>query len=351
MRFSAFFSPGLDPVLDRGERDEDAMVSPKAPTGGAIRQGVLHDQLHGQINHAVRVVTARRSQCRHVRVEVLPALGTIMHRIGELNVVWPSREEIAQIMKRSMRSPISITTMSTACAGTTTMTATTLNDLRLGKIFGGCDAFGSIRNVLAWACHDGALLGNDPLLCLGREIYSKSRIVSSSKPESFATVSEFLGWCELRHIDAPSRWIPGLSKVSNGTANRIHTTGSRRQNRSNYHPRSERHKATFPRQPKIKAADRQVPARKRSGLLKKSDLCWRFMADSLFHRVGWSCMLCIARQALPTSYQSVIKWEEQALEVLHNRARLHRSALTSLPDYFSTCPARPSVRSTRHHPH
>ena len=189
MRFSAFFPPGLDPVLDRGERDEDAMVSPKAPTGGAIRQGVLHDQLHGQINHAVRVVTARRSQCRHVRVEVLPALGAIMDRIGELNVVWPAREKVAQIMKRSMRSPISITTVSTACAGTTTMTTTTLNDLRFGKIFDGCDAFGSIPNVSTWACHDGALLGNAPLLCLGRGIYSKPRALSSSKPEFFATVS------------------------------------------------------------------------------------------------------------------------------------------------------------------
>ena len=162
MRFSAFFSPSLDPVLDRCEWDEDAMVSPKAPTGGAIRQTVLPDQSHGQINHAVRVVTARRSQCRHVRVEVFPALAAIMHRIGELNVVWPAREKVAQIMQRSMRGPISITTVSTACAGTTTMIATTPNDLRLWKIFGGRDAFGNIWNVSTWSRHGGALLGNAP---------------------------------------------------------------------------------------------------------------------------------------------------------------------------------------------
>ena len=189
MRFSAFFPPGLDPVLDRGERHEDAMVSPKAPTGHAIRQTVLHDQSHGQVDHAVRVVAARRSQCRHVRVEVLLALGAIVHRIGELNVVWPTREKVAQIMKRSMRGPISITTASTACAGTTTMTATTLNDLRLWKIFGRCDAFGSIRNVPTWSRHGGALLGHAPLLCSRREIYSKARIASSAKPDFFATVS------------------------------------------------------------------------------------------------------------------------------------------------------------------
>ena len=170
MRSSAFFPPGLDPVLNRGERDEDAMVSPKAPTGHAIRQTVLHDQSHGQVDHAVRVVTARRSQCPHVRVEVLPAVGAKVNRIGELNVVWPTRENVAQIMKRSMRGPISITTASTARAGTTTMITTALNDLRFWKIFGGCDAFGSIWNVPTWSRHGGALLGKAPPLCSGREI-------------------------------------------------------------------------------------------------------------------------------------------------------------------------------------
>ena len=195
MRCSAFFPPGLDPVLDRGERDEDAMVSPKAPTGGAIRQAVLRDQSHGQINHAVRVVTAWRSQRRHVRIEVLPALGAIMHRIGELNFVWPTREKVAQIMQRSTSSPISITTVSTACAGTTTMIATTPNDLRLWKIFGGCNAFGSIWNVSTWSHHGGALIGNAPLLCSGREIYPKPPLVSSPKPDFDATVSAKASVC------------------------------------------------------------------------------------------------------------------------------------------------------------
>ena len=212
MRFSAFFPPGLDPVLDRGERHEDAMVSPKAPTGHAIRQTVLHDQSHGQVDHAVRVVTARRSQCRHVRVEVLLAVGAIVHRIGELNVVWPTKEEVAQIMKRSMRRPISITTVSTACAGTTTMTATTLNDLRLWKILGGCDALGGIWNVPTWSRHGGALRGNAPLLCSGREIYPKPRVVSSPKPDFAATVSIFHGIVvPIPEESTAAAWLPHSS--------------------------------------------------------------------------------------------------------------------------------------------
>jgi len=71
------------------------------------------------------------------------------------------------------------------------MTATTLDDLRLGKIFGGCDAFGGIGNVPTRSRHGGALLDNAPLLGSGREIYSKPRLVSSPKPDFCATVSLF----------------------------------------------------------------------------------------------------------------------------------------------------------------
>ena len=193
MRFSAFFPPSLDPGLDRGEGHENAMVSPQAPTGHAIRQTVFHDQSHGQVDHAMRVVTARRSQCRHVGVEVLPALGAIVNRIGELNVVWPTRGKVTQIMERSMRRPISIATVSTACAGATTMIATTLNGLRLWKVFRGCDAFGGIGNVPTWSRHGGALRGHAPLLCSRREIYPKLRRVSSPKPDFSATVSKTTG--------------------------------------------------------------------------------------------------------------------------------------------------------------
>ncbi len=184
MRFSAFSPPGLDPVLDRGERHEDAMVPPKAPTGHAIRQTVLHGQSHGQVDHAVRVVTARRSQCRHVRVEVLPAVGAIVNRLGHVNLMRPTRGKVPQIMKAPLRGSIPIRAVSAAWARTTTMTATPRNDLRLRQIFDTWDAFGGIRYILTWSRHGGALLGNAPLLCSGREIYSKPYPVSSPNPIS-----------------------------------------------------------------------------------------------------------------------------------------------------------------------
>jgi hypothetical protein len=40
-----FFFPGcLDPVLDGGVGDEDAVVAPKVPAGGLVGQAVFHHQ-------------------------------------------------------------------------------------------------------------------------------------------------------------------------------------------------------------------------------------------------------------------------------------------------------------------
>src|ERR671937_1477015 len=76
MRVCAFFSPRLDPVLDRGKRDKDAMVAPQVPTRGPIGQAVLDHQPYRQIHHAVRILTAGWRQIREVGAKVLAALCT-----------------------------------------------------------------------------------------------------------------------------------------------------------------------------------------------------------------------------------------------------------------------------------
>jgi hypothetical protein len=83
MRACAFFSPGLDPVLDRGKGDKDAVVAPQVPTRWAVGQAVLDHNPHRQIDHAVRVVTARWRQISEIGVEVLAAFRTVMLRIGD----------------------------------------------------------------------------------------------------------------------------------------------------------------------------------------------------------------------------------------------------------------------------
>src|SRR6516164_6385206 len=74
MRACAFFSPRLDPVLDRGKRDKDAVVAPEVPARWPVGQAVLDHEPHGQINHAVGVLTAGWRQSREVGVKVFATL-------------------------------------------------------------------------------------------------------------------------------------------------------------------------------------------------------------------------------------------------------------------------------------
>jgi hypothetical protein len=78
MRVCAFFPPSLDPVLDRGKGDKDAVVAPQVPTRWAVGQTVFDHDADRQIDHAVRVVTARWRQIREVGAKVLATLRTVM---------------------------------------------------------------------------------------------------------------------------------------------------------------------------------------------------------------------------------------------------------------------------------
>src|SRR3954471_18176114 len=71
---AAFFPPGLDPVLDRGEGDEHAVVTPQGPAGGAVRQAVLDHQADGGVDDPAGVVAAGVSQVGPAGVEAPAAL-------------------------------------------------------------------------------------------------------------------------------------------------------------------------------------------------------------------------------------------------------------------------------------
>jgi hypothetical protein len=54
-----FFPSRLDPVLDGGVGDEDAVVTPEKPTGVAVGQAIFGDQTDGPLLDAASVLTVR----------------------------------------------------------------------------------------------------------------------------------------------------------------------------------------------------------------------------------------------------------------------------------------------------
>jgi hypothetical protein len=103
IRACAFFSPSLNPVLERGKGDKDAVVAPQVPTRGPVGQAVFDHQPYRQINHAVGVLTAGWRQIREVGLKVLATLRTVVLRIGDDEIAWTPEVEIAQVVQRPLK--------------------------------------------------------------------------------------------------------------------------------------------------------------------------------------------------------------------------------------------------------
>src|SRR5512142_2694880 len=99
VRRAAFFPPGLDPVLDRGVGDEHPVVTPQAPTGGAVRQAVLDDQADGRVDDAAGVMAAGVGQVGHVGVEVLAAAGAVVLGVEHDDVAGPAGEGVTEVVE------------------------------------------------------------------------------------------------------------------------------------------------------------------------------------------------------------------------------------------------------------
>src|SRR5918998_2648188 len=134
MRRAAFFPPGLDPVLDRGVGDEDAVITPEMPTGGAEGQAVLDDQADGQVDDAVGVVAARRGEVGRLGVEVLAAVGAVVLGVSQADVVGPPGEEIAEVMEGALELAIAVGAVPTAGAGPAFEVAAASEDLGRGEV-------------------------------------------------------------------------------------------------------------------------------------------------------------------------------------------------------------------------
>src|SRR5215813_4897122 len=158
MRACAFFSPSLDPVLDRGKRDKDPVVAPEVPAGGTVRQAILDDEPHGEVHHAVGVVTAGWCQIGEVRAKVLATLRTVMLGIGHHQITRTPHVEIPQIMQRPMRLLVPIGRVTTTRARLPEVVAAVWDNLGLWQGCGCGDSGAWVGSVLTWTEHRVALL-------------------------------------------------------------------------------------------------------------------------------------------------------------------------------------------------
>src|SRR4030095_14820474 len=169
MRACAFFSPRLDPVLDRGKRDKDPVVAPQVPTRRAVGHTVFDHEADRQSNHPVGILTARRGQLREVGAQGLATLRTVMLGIGHQQIARTPQIEIPQIMERPMRLLVPIGRVTTTRARVPYVVTTVGDDLGLGQVCGGGDPGAGVGSVLTWTEHRIALLAQR----FGPALYAK----------------------------------------------------------------------------------------------------------------------------------------------------------------------------------
>ena len=81
-----------------GEGDEDPMVTPEVPRGGPVRQSIFHDQAHSDGNDPVRIMAPGEGQIGRVGVEIMVAVGAVMLRIDEVDIVGAPGLQITQVV-------------------------------------------------------------------------------------------------------------------------------------------------------------------------------------------------------------------------------------------------------------
>src|SRR5499433_2602134 len=185
MRACAFFPPSLDPVLNGRKGHKDAMVAPQVPTRWAVGQAILDHEPHGQVHHAVGVLTAGWCEIGEVRIEVLATLGAVMLRIGDHEIPRTPQDEIAQVVEGSMRLLVTIGHMPTTRTHVPLVITAVGNNLWLGQVGSGSNAFAGIGSIRTRTEHGCVLLAR----ILGPAFYDTCPTGAIPKPGKDAIVS------------------------------------------------------------------------------------------------------------------------------------------------------------------
>src|SRR4051812_15114881 len=149
-----FFPPGrLDPVLDGGVGDEDAVVAPQVPTGSLVGQPVFGDETDGPFLDTAGVSAVRQSQAGQINGEATAAPEAAVAREGDDHVNRAAGPRITEVVEGTGAHGIATGTMAAARTGSRRPVAAPPLDPRLGQVFDARDALGYVGDILTWTSH------------------------------------------------------------------------------------------------------------------------------------------------------------------------------------------------------
>jgi hypothetical protein len=151
---STFFFPSrLDPVLDGGVGDEDAVIAPQVPTGDLVGQAVFGDKTNGPLLDPAGIVAIGQSQIGDVTGETAAAIEAAMARESDHQINGVVGPSITEVMEGTASDSIPAGAAATARAGSRRPVATMPLEAWLGEVFDTGDALGDIGNIFPWTSH------------------------------------------------------------------------------------------------------------------------------------------------------------------------------------------------------
>jgi hypothetical protein len=153
-RLASLFPPrGLDPVLEGGVGDEDAVVAPEVPTGSLVGQAIFGDETDGPLLDTTSVPAVKQRQVGDITGEAATTAEAAMAGKSDDQVNGAVGPGIPEVMEGTGADGIATGAVATARAGSRRPVAAAPLDARLREVFDTGDAFGDIRDIFPRAGH------------------------------------------------------------------------------------------------------------------------------------------------------------------------------------------------------
>jgi hypothetical protein len=112
-----FFPSRLDPVLDGGVGDEDAMIAPQVPTGNLVGQAIFSDQTDDPLLDTTSVSAVRQSQVGEIDSKATATVEAAMTRESDNQVNRAVGASITEVVEGTRAHGIATGAVATAWAG------------------------------------------------------------------------------------------------------------------------------------------------------------------------------------------------------------------------------------------
>src|SRR5262249_44219856 len=169
------------------EGHKDAVVAREAAACWPVGHPGLDHEPYRQINHTVRILTARRRQIGEVRVKVLAALRTVVLRIRDHEIPRTPQVEIPQVVERPLVLLVPIGLVTTTRTRLAPVGAAGRDELWRGQVGNGSNPLAGIGSIRPRTKHSCVLRAR----MLGQKLYNTGPFEHHTKPGSAATVPGF----------------------------------------------------------------------------------------------------------------------------------------------------------------